>query len=106
MIRRPPRSTLFPYTTLFRSVVSRSRFSRDVRSRAGDPFGVPGGGTVGPDGAGGEGATAFGRLSARGGSAAGAGRPAASLVDGGARWTGPDFITASGGGHISEAQSL
>src|SRR3712207_7138434 len=25
MIRRPPRSTLFPYTTLFRSVASRSR---------------------------------------------------------------------------------
>src|SRR2546426_2640344 len=25
MIRRPPRSTLFPYTTLFRSVVSASR---------------------------------------------------------------------------------
>src|SRR5258708_30614228 len=25
MIRRPPRSTLFPYTTLFRSVYSRSR---------------------------------------------------------------------------------
>src|SRR5258707_3621470 len=24
MIRRPPRSTLFPYTTLFRSVMSRS----------------------------------------------------------------------------------
>src|SRR2546429_3229817 len=24
MIRRPPRSTLFPYTTLFRSVVSRA----------------------------------------------------------------------------------
>jgi len=27
MIRRPPRSTLFPYTTLFRSV----RKSKDVR---------------------------------------------------------------------------
>src|SRR3712207_8311140 len=26
MIRRPPRSTLFPYTTLFRSKVGRSRF--------------------------------------------------------------------------------
>src|SRR5687767_15496459 len=26
MIRRPPRSTLFPYTTLFRSNVSRARF--------------------------------------------------------------------------------
>src|SRR2546427_8087816 len=28
MIRRPPRSTLFPYTTLFRSSVSSSRHSR------------------------------------------------------------------------------
>src|SRR3712207_7638251 len=26
MIRRPPRSTLFPYTTLFRSLVSRQRY--------------------------------------------------------------------------------
>src|SRR2546427_4308762 len=26
MIRRPPRSTLFPYTTLFRSVVTRRRY--------------------------------------------------------------------------------
>src|SRR3712207_7740301 len=26
MIRRPPRSTLFPYTTLFRSLASRERF--------------------------------------------------------------------------------
>src|SRR2546430_10742678 len=26
MIRRPPRSTLFPYTTLFRSLPSHSRF--------------------------------------------------------------------------------
>src|SRR5258705_8799722 len=26
MIRRPPRSTLFPYTTLFRSMESRARF--------------------------------------------------------------------------------
>src|SRR2546425_9348955 len=32
MIRRPPRSTLFPYTTLFRSVGDVSRF-RAVRSR-------------------------------------------------------------------------
>src|SRR5256885_15646929 len=30
MIRRPPRSTLFPYTTLFRSVVDRDR-DRDAR---------------------------------------------------------------------------
>src|SRR3712207_7558501 len=28
MIRRPPRSTLFPYTTLFRSLVSRNGGSR------------------------------------------------------------------------------
>src|SRR3712207_7002361 len=30
MIRRPPRSTLFPYTTLFRSLMSLGRSSRDV----------------------------------------------------------------------------
>src|SRR2546430_6442138 len=32
MIRRPPRSTLFPYTTLFRSVMGdeRARVARDV----------------------------------------------------------------------------
>src|SRR5947208_5131467 len=34
MIRRPPRSTLFPYTTLFRSHVSHHRGARD---RHGDP---------------------------------------------------------------------
>src|SRR2546429_1578669 len=28
MIRRPPRSTLFPYTTLFRSLVERERADR------------------------------------------------------------------------------
>src|SRR2546422_3216073 len=34
MIRRPPRSTLFPYTTLFRSI-----FQRDPRKWGGeDPF--------------------------------------------------------------------
>src|SRR5256885_3070420 len=27
MIRRPPRSTLFPYTTLFRSIIADGRFS-------------------------------------------------------------------------------
>src|SRR5258708_17149896 len=34
MIRRPPRSTLFPYTTLFRSPVGRpvSRSTRRIRS--------------------------------------------------------------------------
>src|SRR3712207_8707691 len=30
MIRRPPRSTLFPYTTLFRSRNLRERFAREV----------------------------------------------------------------------------
>src|SRR2546427_12041637 len=30
MIRRPPRSTLFPYTTLFRSVVGTVRAGRQV----------------------------------------------------------------------------
>jgi len=30
MIRRPPRSTLFPYTTLFRSVKGASKFIRSV----------------------------------------------------------------------------
>src|SRR5437588_9420893 len=29
MLRRPPRSTLFPYTTLFRSAESPLRYSRD-----------------------------------------------------------------------------
>src|SRR3712207_9089552 len=29
MIRRPPRSTLFPYTTLFRSVCPREGFTRE-----------------------------------------------------------------------------
>src|SRR3712207_7601850 len=39
MIRRPPRSTLFPYTTLFRSsgvtsaAAARARTSRDLRMR-------------------------------------------------------------------------
>src|SRR5256885_9398750 len=33
MIRRPPRSTLFPYTTLFRSVPSRTCFINTMRPR-------------------------------------------------------------------------
>src|SRR3712207_7451305 len=37
MIRRPPRSTLFPYTTLFRSLRERPRDSEsDAAGRAGD----------------------------------------------------------------------
>src|SRR2546425_5864959 len=35
MIRRPPRSTLFPYTTLFRSLPLARRRSRCERKRAG-----------------------------------------------------------------------
>src|SRR2546422_2983366 len=39
MIRRPPRSTLFPYTTLFRSLGFRVSVLRVLRDRAdaGDP---------------------------------------------------------------------
>src|SRR2546426_11038525 len=33
MIRRPPRSTLFPYTTLFRSVRRRSHHDRGTEGR-------------------------------------------------------------------------
>src|SRR5258705_6868186 len=36
MIRRPPRSTLFPYTTLFRSAVAPRRLSRGEEAAAGD----------------------------------------------------------------------
>src|SRR3712207_8177853 len=39
MIRRPPRSTLFPYTTLFRSVVDEQRVAGVVRR---DPLPAPG----------------------------------------------------------------
>src|SRR3712207_7926365 len=35
MIRRPPRSTLFPYTTLFRSVSSRVALARRTSWRGG-----------------------------------------------------------------------
>src|SRR5256885_12234088 len=34
MIRRPPRSTLFPYTTLFRSSPRRPLFRRDLDPRS------------------------------------------------------------------------
>src|SRR3712207_8862403 len=33
MIRRPPRSTLFPYTTLFRSAWNRAYYGREVGPR-------------------------------------------------------------------------
>src|SRR5256885_12266374 len=35
MIRRPPRSTLFPYTTLFRSGVGPTTATRILRNRSG-----------------------------------------------------------------------
>src|SRR3712207_8550927 len=45
MIRRPPRSTLFPYTTLFRSEVAPSAEARDVLPAAfGAAIVAPGGG--------------------------------------------------------------
>src|SRR5258706_6681102 len=37
MIRRPPRSTLFPYTTLFRSATARTRRRSRHRARADAP---------------------------------------------------------------------
>src|SRR3712207_8165778 len=39
MIRRPPRSTLFPYTTLFRSSARSARPRQRVAAHAGDPLG-------------------------------------------------------------------
>src|SRR3712207_7668062 len=42
MIRRPPRSTLFPYTTLFRSTSWRRRPYPAVDLRGDDPPGVDG----------------------------------------------------------------
>src|SRR3712207_9544043 len=44
MIRRPPRSTLFPYTTLFRSAFARSPFGagRVEKVSIEDALGVPG----------------------------------------------------------------
>src|SRR5205807_6753613 len=41
MIRRPPRSTLFPYTTLFRSSVRRSGYSDHFLGRSGRFEGAP-----------------------------------------------------------------
>src|SRR2546425_7457531 len=40
MIRRPPRSTLFPYTTLFRSHAMRGVVPRRPASRGRDPRGA------------------------------------------------------------------
>src|SRR2546425_11251804 len=40
MIRRPPRSTLFPYTTLFRSIVGNERVIDGVRTMGGEDMSV------------------------------------------------------------------
>src|SRR3712207_8393278 len=46
MIRRPPRSTLFPYTTLFRSTGARGMSVLVLRGGGGGPGGRFGGGRV------------------------------------------------------------
>src|SRR5882762_11834480 len=42
MIRRPPRSTLFPYTTLFRSPGGQAGTSSRIENYLGFPTGIPG----------------------------------------------------------------
>src|SRR3989454_6131731 len=42
MIRRPPRSTLFPYTTLFRSGMGRDHLDRRARFAEDEDVGAPG----------------------------------------------------------------
>src|SRR3989449_10905116 len=49
MIRRPPRSTLFPYTTLFRSVRVQSPVQRDPELGSGHAVGGDDRGLVGID---------------------------------------------------------
>src|SRR2546429_4808994 len=44
MIRRPPRSTLFPYTTLFRSPHARARAGAVLLTSAGVAFAIAGAG--------------------------------------------------------------
>ena len=41
MIRRPPRSTLFPYTTLFRSIIGVSRDSALSHQKFADKYSLP-----------------------------------------------------------------
>src|SRR3989441_11356062 len=48
MIRRPPRSTLFPYTTLFRSLLRAPRRPGDLRSRPERPGRPARPGPIGP----------------------------------------------------------
>src|SRR5260370_31393543 len=66
MIRRPPRSTLFPYTTLFRSYRSQPDRAQSA-DRRGDPPRRPSGlvPARGPDARSGEGDVPVGRASMR-----------------------------------------
>src|SRR3712207_7836103 len=61
MIRRPPRSTLFPYTTLFRSLVLRRQRLAGLRGRHGNRWEDDGQ----PDGKGGSGKDSHGFLRRR-----------------------------------------
>src|SRR5256885_3064044 len=89
MIRRPPRSTLFPYTTLFRSLVG---------TQIGEAYGVGGLGLVGSGKGGGgtgEGTIGLGNLGTigkggGGGNGSGYGRGAGGL--GGRRAHAPDVV--------------
>src|SRR2546422_4513092 len=47
MIRRPPRSTLFPYTTLFRSIATTRGGRQPLDEPSAEPDHVVGGGEVG-----------------------------------------------------------
>src|SRR2546430_5317831 len=47
MIRRPPRSTLFPYTTLFRSQEFRQNLRREVMTSLGSEVGSDCGSDIG-----------------------------------------------------------
>src|SRR3712207_8549552 len=42
MIRRPPRSTLFPYTTLFRSAIPPNRCGQELQYGMAHPLGIYG----------------------------------------------------------------
>src|SRR3712207_7392900 len=67
MIRRPPRSTLFPYTTLFRSVAAPAAVAEDERGRQDARELVddrPGGGGAGAGDVGGAGGGQVGRAGA------------------------------------------
>src|SRR5690554_7781508 len=49
MIRRPPRSTLFPYTTLFRSGRPGTGYRNSAGTAVPDQYGTPGGSDEDPD---------------------------------------------------------